>query len=64
MNQKVYVGIDLAKDSSRVAVVDKDCSKLSNPFSIKNTRDDMEKLAQPFHVLWLNNCPIKITWTP
>lgn len=44
MNQKVYVGIDLAKDSSRVAVVDKDGSKLSSPFSIKNTRDGMEKL--------------------
>jgi len=44
MNQKVYVGIDLAKDSSRVAVVDKDGSKLTSPFSIKNTRDGMEKL--------------------
>ena len=44
MNQKVYVGIDLAKDSSRVAIVDKDGSKLSSPFSIKNTRDGMEKL--------------------
>jgi len=29
MNQKVYVGIDLAKDSFRVAVVDKDGSKLT-----------------------------------
>ena len=38
------MGIDLAKDSSRVAVVDKDGSKLSSPFSIKNTRDGMEKL--------------------
>ena len=44
MNQIVYVGIDLAKDSSRVAVIDKDGSKLLNPFSIKNTRDGMEKL--------------------
>ena len=44
MNQKVYVGIDLAKDSSRVAVVDKDGSKLSSPFSVKNTREGMEKL--------------------
>lgn len=24
----------------------------------------MKKLAQPFHVPWLNNCPLKITWTP
>ena len=38
------MGIDLAKDSSRVAVVDKDGSKLTSPFSIKNTRDGMEKL--------------------
>jgi len=33
------VGIDLAKDSSRVAVVDKDGN-----FSIANSRDGMEKL--------------------
>jgi transposase len=44
MNQKVYVGIDLAKDSSRVAVVDEDGSKLLSPFSIKNTKEGMEKL--------------------
>ena len=44
MNQKVYVGIDLAKDSSRVAVVDEDGSKLLNPFNIKNTKEGMEKL--------------------
>ena len=44
MNQKVYVGIDLAKDSSRVAVVDKDGNKLTSPFSVKNTREGMEKL--------------------
>lgn len=24
----------------------------------------MKKLAQPFHVPWLNNCLLKITWTP
>lgn len=44
MNQKVYVGIDLAKDSSRVAVIDEDGSKLLNPFNIKNTKEGMEKL--------------------
>lgn len=38
------MGIDLAKDSSRVAVVDKDGNRLSNPFSIANSRDGMEKL--------------------
>ncbi|MQY74268.1 MAG: transposase [Clostridia bacterium] len=38
------MGIDLAKDSSRVAVVDKDGNKLSSPFSIKNKKDGMEKL--------------------
>ncbi|MCG2791123.1 MAG: IS110 family transposase [Actinomycetia bacterium] len=38
------MGIDLAKDSSRVVVVDKDGSKLASPFSIKNTKDGMEKL--------------------
>ncbi|MFZ3085174.1 MAG: IS110 family transposase [Candidatus Hydromicrobium sp.] len=49
MNQKVYVGIDLAKDSSRVAVVDKDGNKLSSPFSVKNTREGMEKLLSKFN---------------
>ncbi|MHB8276854.1 MAG: transposase [Candidatus Humimicrobiaceae bacterium] len=24
----------------------------------------MKKLSQPFHVPWLNNCLLKITWTP
>jgi len=44
MDQKIYVGIDLAKDSSRVAVIDEDGSKLLNPFNIKNTKEGMEKL--------------------
>jgi transposase len=44
MSQKIYVGIDLAKDSSRIAAVDEEGNKASSPFSITNTREGMEKL--------------------
>jgi len=44
MNQKIFVGIDLAKDSSRIAAVDEEANKALGAFSITNTTDGMEKL--------------------
>jgi len=44
MNQKIFVGIDLAKDSSRIAAVDEEANKAFSVFSITNTTDGMEKL--------------------
>jgi len=44
MNQKVYLGIDLAKETSRVAVVDEEANEVLSSFSITNSKEGVEKL--------------------
>jgi len=44
MKEKAYVGIDLAKDSSRVAAFDETGEALVKPFSITNSREGIKKL--------------------
>ena len=51
MSQKIYVGFDFAKNSSRIVAVDEEGNKASSPFSITNTREGMEKLLSK-----LNSC--------
>ncbi|MCL5770969.1 MAG: IS110 family transposase [Actinobacteria bacterium] len=44
MSQKIYVGIDLAKDSSIVAAINEEGNKAFSTFSISNNKEGMEKL--------------------
>jgi len=44
MKEKVYVGIDLAKDSSRVAAFDTSGEAVVKPFSITNSKEGIKKL--------------------
>ena len=44
MKEKAYVGIDLAKDSSRVAAFDETGEALVKPFSITNSKEGIKKL--------------------
>lgn len=44
MSQKIYVGFDFAKNSSRIVAVDEEGNKASSTSSITNTREGMEKL--------------------
>ena len=49
MSQKAYLGIDLAKASSRVAAVDESGDEIVSPFSISNTREGVEKLMSKLY---------------
>lgn len=44
MSQKIYIGIDLAKGTSRVAAVDEEGSEIVTPFNITNSKEGIEKL--------------------
>jgi transposase len=44
MKEKVYVGIDLDKDSSRVAAFDTSGEAVVKPFSITNSKEGIKKL--------------------
>jgi len=44
MSQKVYLGIDLAKGTSRVATIDEDGNEIFSPSSITNSKEGIEKL--------------------
>ena len=44
MSIKIFVGIDLAKDSSRIAAVNEEENKTLRAFSITNTTDGMKNL--------------------
>lgn len=44
MSQKVYLGIDLAKGTSRVVAVDEEGSEIVTPFNITNSKEGIEKL--------------------
>ena len=44
MKEKVYVGIDLAKASSRVAAFDTSGEAVVKPFSITNSKEGIKKL--------------------
>jgi len=44
MKEKIYVGIDLAKGNSRVAVVDGSGESIFKPFSITNSKEGVKKL--------------------
>jgi len=44
MSQKIYLGIDLAKGTSRVAAVDEDGNEVCNPFSITNSKEGIQKI--------------------
>jgi len=44
MSQKAYLGIDLAKASSRVAAVDESGDEIVSPFNISNSREGIQKL--------------------
>ena len=46
MKEKVYVGIDLAKDSSRVAALGENGEAVCRPFTITNSREGVKKLLQ------------------
>ena len=50
MNQKIYLGIDLAKGTSRVAALGEDGDEIESPFNISNSKEGIEKL-----LLKLNN---------
>ena len=49
MSQKVYLGIDLAKGTSKVAAVDEDGNELLRPFSITNSKEGIEKLVSKLY---------------
>jgi len=44
MKEKVYVGIDLAKVSSRVAALDSESEDVCKPFDIANSKEGIKKL--------------------
>ena len=44
MKEKIYVGIDLAKSNSRVAVVDGSGGSIFKPFNITNSKEGIKKL--------------------
>ena len=44
MKEQVYVGIDLAKGDSRVAVVDGSGETIFKPFNINNSKEGIKKL--------------------
>jgi len=44
MKEKIYVGIDLAKGSSRVAALDEAGEAILKPFSITNSKEGVKKL--------------------
>ena len=44
MKEKIYVGIDLAKSNSRVAVVDGSGESIFKPFNITNSKEGIKKL--------------------
>jgi transposase len=44
MKEKIYVGIDLAKASSRIAVLDSSGESVLKPFSIANSKGGVKKL--------------------
>ena len=51
MSQKIYLGIDLAKGTSKVATIDEDGNEIFSPFSITNSKKGVEKLVfKQFHV--------------
>ncbi|MBA7472254.1 IS110 family transposase ISBth13 [subsurface metagenome] len=49
MKEKVYVGMDLAKGSSKVAVVDGEGNSLLRPFSITNSKDGIKEVLSKLH---------------
>ena len=49
MNQKIYLGIDLAKGTSRVATVDEEGNEIFSPFNITNSREGVEKIISRLH---------------
>jgi transposase len=46
VKEKVYVGIDLAKSDSKVAVIDSSGETLFKPFTITNSKKGVEKLLE------------------
>ena len=44
MNQKIYLGIDLAKGTSRVTALGEDGDEIESPFNISNSKEGIEKL--------------------
>ena len=44
MSQKVYLGLDLAKGTSKVVTIDEDGNEIFSPFNITNTKEGIEKL--------------------
>ena len=49
MKEKVYVGIDLAKGASKVAVIDGEGDSVFSPFSITSSKDGIKKLLSRLH---------------
>lgn len=49
MKEKIYVGMDLAKGSSKVAVVDDEGNSLLRPFSITNSKDGIKEVLSKLH---------------
>jgi transposase len=49
MSQKIYLGIDLAKGTSKVATIDEDGNEIFSPFSITNSKEGVEKLMSRLH---------------
>lgn len=63
MSQKAYLGIDLAKGSSRVAAVDENGDAIVSPFSISNSKEGVEKLLSKLYSYKKNNivCAMEIS---
>lgn len=49
MKEKIYIGIDLSKGTSKVAVIDNERSSISNPFTITNSKEGIEKLLSKLY---------------
>ena len=49
MSQKIYLGIDLAKGTSKVVTIDEDGNEIFSPFSITNSKEGVEKLVSRLH---------------
>jgi len=49
MSQKLYLGIDLAKGTSRVAALGEDGDEIESPFNISNSKEGIEKLLLKLH---------------
>jgi len=61
MKEKIYVGIDLAKASSRIAVLDSSGESVLKPFSIANSNEEEERYI---NILLSNRTPGIILLTP